>query len=356
MQNPFTTTFSRLPEDTYIITTAPEMIIENFSYDSPSEAIYKITGIRGSGKTVIMSNVQETMKSPEYAKKGWLVYTLNPSRDMLSQFAAYLYSEDFIKKSVKSKSININASVFGTGGGIGYAKTEDDKYFDIGVEIRKMLDIVQSKKKKVLLCVDEVSKTPEMITFSLEFGGWMISGLPVYIICTGLYENVTEISNVKNLTFFRRGTSIITAPLNHTRMCEMYKNKLKIDIDLAKKLATITKGYAYAFQQLGSIYFQKGNKVSLEEVVDELRASLFSYSYEKIWEELSDEDRFLTSLITDKEQYKRAEVLDLMGDKMKNYSVYRDRLIKRGVISAKQGYISIYPPFFSEYVKEYGVV
>lgn len=65
------------------------------------------------------------------------------------------------------------------------------------------------------------------------------------------------------------------------------------------------------------------------------------------------EDRFLASLLVDKEEYKREEVLKLMGDKAKSYSVYRDRLLKRGVISARQGYIGLNPPFFADYVKEY---
>ena len=52
MQNPFTTTFSKTPEYTYIHTEKTEEILENFTYDNPSESVYKITGVRGSGKTV----------------------------------------------------------------------------------------------------------------------------------------------------------------------------------------------------------------------------------------------------------------------------------------------------------------
>ena len=356
MQNPFSTTFNKLPEYSYITTNEPREIIENFSYDHPSESVYKITGIRGSGKTVIMANVQEELKSEDNAKKGWLVYTLNPSRDMLHQFAAYLYSEKFIKESIKSKSISFSASFLGTGGGIGYSEERDDKYFDIGVEIRKMLDVAASKHKKVLICIDEVSKTKDMVVFALEFGGWLVSGYPVYVICTGLYENVLELGNVRNLTFFRRGTSIETKPLNQIKMSEMYASLLGIDIDNAKKMASITNGYAYAFQQLGALYFKNGKRLSLDKITDELKRELFSYSYEKIWEELTSEDRFLVSLITEKEEYKREEVLLLMGEKSGNYSVYRDRLLKRGVIQARQGYIGIYPPFFSEYVIKYGSV
>lgn len=354
MQNPFTTTFSKMPEFTYISTIEPRELIENFSYDSPSEAVYKITGIRGSGKTVIMANVQNELKSKENSEKGWLVYTINPSRDMLSQLAAYLYSEKFIKESIKSKSINISAQFLGTGAGIGYSKESDGMIFDIGVEIRKMLDVVKSKNKKILICVDDVSKTPDMIKFALEFGGWLVSGYPVYFVCTGLFENVLMLGNVKNVTFFRRGTTIETKPLNRIKMSEMYKEKLDVDSETALKMADVTKGYAYAFQELGSLYFQKGKKVGFDEIVAELKAELYSYSYEKIWEELSNEDRYLASLLTEKEEYKRNEILEMMGDKAKNYSIYRDRLMKRGIITTRQGYIGLNPPFFAEYIREYG--
>ena len=64
-------------------------------------------------------------------------------------------------------------------------------------------------------------------------------------------------------------------------------------------------------------------------------------------------DRFLAKLLVDKEEYKREEVLKLMGDKAGSYSMYRDRLIKRGILDSRQGYISLALPFFAEYVKEY---
>ncbi len=354
MQNPFSTTFSKFPENSYISTSEPREMIENFSYDSPSESVYKITGLRGSGKTVIMASVQDELKTKENSEKGWLVYTLNPSRNMLAQFAAYLYSESFIKENIKGKSLSISASLFGSGGGIGYSKEQSGDFFDAGVEIRKMLDVAKKKKKKILLCVDEVSKTPDMMVFALEFGGWLISGYPVYFICTGLYENVHELENVKNLTFFRRGTTIATRPLSYIKMSEMYCSKLDVDIETAKYMARITNGYAYAFQKLGALYFKNKDKLSMDEIVEDLKSELFSYSYEKIWEEMSGDDRFLASLLTEKPEYKREEVLSLMGKKVKNYSVYRDRLLKRGIILARQGYIGLNPPFFAEYIQKYG--
>ena len=65
MQNPFTTTFSKVPNYTYIPTDQEQEIIENFSYDAPSESVYKITGVRGSGKTVLLAKIEEELSGDE---------------------------------------------------------------------------------------------------------------------------------------------------------------------------------------------------------------------------------------------------------------------------------------------------
>lgn len=192
-----------------------------------------------------------------------------------------------------------------------------------------------------------------MVKFASEYGRWLRAGYPVYFVCTGLYENIQELSNVKNLTFFRRAATIKTEPLNMIRMTEMYKSKLNIDTEQARQMAKITKGYAYAFQELGVLCFRKKGNESLEDILPELKTELFAYSYEKIWEEMTEMDRMLASLLTDKEEHKREEVLSLMGDKAKNYSMYRDRLIKRGILNSRQGYISLALPYFGDYIKEY---
>ena len=354
MQNPFTTTFSKTPEYTYIATEKTEEILENFSYENPSESVYKITGVRGSGKTVILGKVEEALKSADNREAGWLVFDINPTRDILGQIAAMLDKEGFGGEAKKNTSISISATVMGTGGGFGYSTEKDRTFFDIGVAVESMIQAAQNKKKKILIGIDEVSKSPEMVKFASEYGRWLRAGYPVYFVCTGLYENIQELSNVKNLTFFRRATTVKTEPLNMVRMSEMYRSKLHVEGAEAREMAKLTKGYAYAFQELGVLSFKKKETETLyDDIVPALKAELFAYSYEKIWEEMTEMDRFLVKLLVDKEEYKREEVLHLMGDKAGSYSMYRDRLIKRGILNSRQGYISLALPFFAEYVKEY---
>lgn len=349
MQNPFTTTFSKAPEHTYITTEKTAEILENLSYEVPSESVYKITGVRGSGKTVILAKIEEELRNDA----SWIVIDINPSRDILLQIAAKLQNEGYKKTKYKSNSINLSATVLGNGGGVGYSSEKSDSIFDIGIEIEEMIVKVSEKGKKIFVGIDEVSKSKEMIEFSLEFNKWIRAQYPVFLVCTGLYENIQELCNVKNITFFRRATTIKTEPLSIVRMAEMYKSKLEISHSDAVKMANLTKGYAYAFQELGILYFKKKPSDTLDDLLPDLKTELFAYSYEKIWEEMTNEDKFLIKCLKDKDEYKREEILKIMGEKSGNYSVYRDRLLKRGVLLSRQSYISFALPFFKEYISDY---
>lgn len=352
MQNPFTTTFSRIPGSTYIPTEQVDEILENFKYDFPSEAVYKITGVRGSGKTVLLGKIENALLSDDFKNEGWLVYRISPTRDMLRQFASLLYKDGFVRNKKSSRSVNISATILGTGAGLGFASTDQEGFFDIGIEIEEMLKIASDAGNKILIGIDEISRTPEMESFASEFGKWLRAGYPVYLVCTGLYENIEQLYNVKNLTFFRRAATVKTGPLNSIRMTEMYRQKLGIDSGTAKELAGMTKGYPYAFQELGLLYFKKSPDDNMEEIVRQLQSELFAYAYEKIWEELSDEDREMIRILSENDENKRDEVLRKM-EKPANYSVYRDRLLKRGIISSRRGYISLALPYFKEYLSEY---
>ena len=352
MQNPFSTTFSKIPAYSYIPTDQSAEIIENFSLVDPSESVYKITGVRGSGKTVLLGKIEEEMSDAEFRENGWEIFRLSPSRDLLKQFAAMLVQKGYIKAGLRGKGFNISASVLGTGGGFGFSSEAQDSLFDIGVELDRTLEAAASEGKKFLIGIDEISRTNEMETFTSEFGKWLRAGFPVYLVCTGLYDNIEQLCNVKNLTFFRRATTVRTEPLSFIRMSETYKNKLHIDHATAKQLAEITKGYPYAFQELGVLYFKKKPGDTLDNLVGQLQSELFAYAYEKIWEELSDEDRRMAKILSLKDELKREEVLKKM-EKPSNYSVYRDRLLKRGLATTRHSYLSLSLPYFSEYIKEY---
>lgn len=235
---------------------------------------------------------------------------------------------------------------------MGLSQAEQRGFFDIGVELDAMLERARIQGRKILIGIDEITRAPECVAFASEFGKWLRAGYAVYLVCTGLYENIEQLYNVKNLTFFRRATTVMTSPLPVVQMAEMYQNQLKMPEEEALSYAKSTKGYAYAFQELGKLLFQK-HTADIEDVIEQLKADLYSYAYEKIWEELSEGDRSLVRLLLEKEEYEHQEVVAVM-EQPKTYAVHRDRLMKRGVLARQHDHISLSLPFFNEYVAEYG--
>ena len=115
MQNPFTTTFSKIPHLIYIKRDEISKILDNSSYEEPSESVYKITAARGSGKTIILAKIEEELSKD----KNWCVCRLSVNRDMLTQTLSNLINSGIIKNEYKITGINVSATRFGIGGGVG---------------------------------------------------------------------------------------------------------------------------------------------------------------------------------------------------------------------------------------------
>lgn len=86
--NPFTLSFWKKPLQYISRLTETNQILENFCAENPSNQIYMITGVRGSGKTVIMTSIASELRKMD----NWIVVELNPARDLLQSLAAKIYS------------------------------------------------------------------------------------------------------------------------------------------------------------------------------------------------------------------------------------------------------------------------
>ena len=75
MSNPFSLIFGKIPVEAISQPFQRNQILEAFDSEPASQQIYMITGVRGSGKTVLMTEVCEHYRSNEQ----WLVIELNPN-------------------------------------------------------------------------------------------------------------------------------------------------------------------------------------------------------------------------------------------------------------------------------------
>ena len=77
----------------YIDNGIADEIINNFCNDDSAKYVYKITGLRGSGKSVEYGRVLRALKE----KKDWLVYPLASTGDAVKTLIAKLSMENFWK-------------------------------------------------------------------------------------------------------------------------------------------------------------------------------------------------------------------------------------------------------------------
>ncbi|MBO6205846.1 MAG: ATP-binding protein [Lachnospiraceae bacterium] len=339
--NPYSLIFGKEPKQLISRSMVMAEVVEVFCEEEPSQQVFMITGVRGSGKTVLMTEI-----SKEMAKKDeWIVVELNPESDLLEGLAAKLSGENSLAALFRNAKINL--SFLGLGIGIdGVAPIRD-----VESALVKMLESIKKQKKRVLITIDEAVNTKEMRTFASAFQIMLRKDLPVFLLMTGLYENIDVLQNEKHLTFLYRASKLELRSLNVRTIAENYKKNFRIDDGTALKMAKTTQGYSFAFQVLG--YFTWENNGKMEKAIPQFRQHLEDYVYEKIWADMSANDRKLAYGIAKSKNGRVSEVREILGMETNEFNPYRKRLIRRGIVNGEErGYVRFTLPMFADFVKD----
>jgi len=339
--NPFTLSFGRKPLQYISRISQTNEIIESFNSENVNSQVFMISGVRGSGKTVFLSSLAKEFKNYDE----WVVIDVSPEKDIIKGIAAKLYEEESVKYLFLEAKLNL--SVFG----IGVTIDNNPPIYDIDTALEKMLNVLSNHNKKVLVTIDEVSNTQFVREFVSVFQIFIRHELPIFLLMTGLYENIHDLQNEKTLTFLYRAPKIILGQLNLTAVSGSYKRLFNIENDNAYKLALYTKGYAFAYQVLGYLLWESG-KADIDDIItDSYDQYLSEYVYDKLYFELSEKDiEFLRGMKSD-EQVQTSILMGRLNMSKNEYSVYRDRLKKKGIINAEsRGYVSMLLPRMAEYI------
>ena len=337
--NPYSLVFGREPSRMIARLAQTQDICETFLSERPSQQIYMITGVRGSGKTVMMTEITK-----RFAKeKNWIVVELNPAKDLLTGLAAKLYHDRFLKHAFRTEKINL--SFFG----IGMEIKKTDPVTDIEVALDRMLHVIEKQNKRVLIAIDEVANTQDMRAFASVFQIFVRRDYPLFMLMTGLYENIDDLQNDKILTFLHRAPKIRLSPLNIGSIANDYGKTFSLETDDANRMARLTRGYSFAFQVIGHFTWEHGG--DLEKSLPESRQYLEEYVYQKIWSELSAKDKQVLRAAAASETGAIAGIREELQMQTNEFSPYRDRLIKKGVLNGEErGILRFTLPFFEEFV------
>lgn len=336
--NPYTLTFGQPPEE--IVDRGPqiERIISEFLRTSPANYINLITGIRGSGKTVFLTETANRIRE----HKNWIVIDLNPQRDLLTSLAAKLNSNKQLNSLFAASEINLE--FFGIGVGIKTAPP----ITDIEEALSRMLESIKKNNKRVLVTIDEVTNSKEMRIFTSAFQIFLREKLPIFLLMTGLYKNINSLRNADGMTFLERAPRTVLGPLDFNRMADRYTETLHVGQDIANRLAAKTRGYSFAFQTIGYFYYE--NSPDMGKAFSESKDYLFEFAYRKIWSELSKKDREVLIAAAQVPTGRVAEIRQLLACTNDQFNPYRDRLIKAGVLMSNEaGILEWALPFFDEF-------
>lgn len=342
MSNPFTLSFGKKPLQYISRIVQTNQVIEEFCAKQPSNQIFMLTGVRGSGKTVMLTNLAaELRKIPD-----WIVVELNPTRDLLQSLAAKIYS--LPEMHTRFLSAKFDFSAFGLGVSVENAAPVTD----IENALELMLAEINKAGKRLLVTIDEVTNSEYIRVFASAFQIFIREEYPIFLIMTGLYENIYDLQNDKALTFLYRAPKIMLEPLNYTAIRKNYMDIFKIEITQAEKMTELTKGYPFAFQVLGYLYWEYRADKKLEEILPEYDQYLDEYVYSKIWSELSMQDKEILTVISVTGETRVKNIRESLNMNSNLFSVYRERLKRKGVVDTREyGRMSLALPRFDEFVK-----
>ncbi len=338
--NPFCLSFGKEPDRYVERADAYSQITETFNNISPSSNCYCIIGVRGMGKTVLLSTISNDFR--ENSK--WVVVSLNSGRNLLEMLAAGLYEDAKLQKYFIEASLNLSKF------GIGLNIKTNPPISDIQIAIEKMVKIVNDKGMRILVTIDDVTKSKDVISFACAFQDLVGRRMQLYLLMTGLYENIYNLQRDKRCSFLMRAEKVNIGPLSLIGMKNQYMQTFRCSEKEAFKMAAFTKGYSYAFQALGYIMWDKD--CSLEEAIPAFDEKMAGYCYEKVWDDLSEKEKEIISLLAENGEMKTRDIIAKIGSTDRTFSVQRDRLVKKGVIDgSNHGILRLALPRFEEFVK-----
>ncbi len=338
-KSPFTIIFGTEPQSAIPRKEEFNKVVRDFESPSPSSLGYVITGVRGCGKTVLMTSIQNHFsKNPE-----WYVLRLNPDLDLFASAISQLADHIHPKKELISE---IGVSIAGFGGNIATRSLSDNENL-----LRKLLKEAAKENKRVLIAIDEASNTKNLKIFSHSFQSFIGEKLPVFLLMTALPENFSALSNSRNGTFLRRLPKIKLHELNAFLIEEKYSQIFSVPSETAVEFSKTVMGYPYAFQLLGSILWDQGKKQIDDEVLSEYDILLYDGSYKAIWDQLTDKEKLIVRAIAHSDTMSVKDIREKLNMESNQFSPYRENLKENGLIlTDTYGKLSFSLPRFKEFV------
>jgi DNA-binding transcriptional ArsR family regulator len=342
--NPFNLMFGVLPKSYVSRAEQEERVVATFLNNSYG-SLYLVTGVRGSGKTVFITNIAKQLAK----NNDWIIISLNTDLNLYEGACAKLVNDERLHYSkTKLKKLEINTSFLSL-----TVENENKAYATLETNLEELLKQAKKNGLKVLLLIDEITNNDEVRKFMGSYQIYIREDLPVYMLCSGLANQIYDIQEEKTLTFLHRAPRIELSPLNKNAIYRQYKKYLGVDDMTAKNMSQLTRGFSYAYQLLGSLVWENNKKYS-NKLLERYDEQLFDMVYDKISTELTDKEYEIVSFMASSGKTAVSEIMTGLKMDKSTFSVYRKRLMKKGIlVSERRGTLEIALPRFAEYLAQF---
>ena len=108
-KNPYTISFGKIPTQFISRSSIIDSITDALDSENPDEQAFKLTGIRGTGKTVTLTAIERYFRE----RDDWIVIGVRPDAEIMTDIVSNLYSA--VPALTKFIDANLNLSAFGIG-------------------------------------------------------------------------------------------------------------------------------------------------------------------------------------------------------------------------------------------------
>ena len=357
MDSPFNPQFGKRPDSFVGRASMIDGLIREYHDKNAPERVTIISGVRGSGKTALLSDISAILEQTN----DWLVVNVATTERLLENIMGV------IKYKIKESQLNFPAIQSITVGApfvsVKLGKEQSNASVAFYPELLSIMHELHKIGLKVIFIIDEVNNTKEMREFVSTYQLLIRENFDIVLLMAGLPHYVDAILNDKVLTFLRRAHQIFL-PFIEPYILKLEYEKIFNSVgrtfsEEALDLAYIsTEGYPYLFQLIG-FYLWRTNekritKSLVEASIEQSKGMLYQNVYSIVYSELSKvEQEFLRTMCKEQREVEIKDIVKSMKKSAGYVNGYREKLIKRGIITpVSHGVIRFTLPFFKDYLIE----
>lgn len=317
--------------------------------------LMRITGPRGSGKTVLLTELGDIARA-----RGWLVVDVTARKGMLGEIVDCLTKDGHAELSAE-----IDLGIVKAHAAMG-EKPKRESLRTILTEATASLG-----GGGVLITVDEVQDADrdEMVEIATAVQHLIREGRDIAFIFAGITTGVLDFLNDASLTFLRRARAEELAAIPQHDVCEAYAKSFSatgmlISGEALEEAARATSGYAFLVQLVGYYVWRKCRRhieesavVSLDDVRKGKEEAGREFSSMVILPALSGISKrgveYLVEMSKVDGAISTAAIAASLGVKPSSLTSTRRTLVSKQIIEpTARGYVTFSIPRMAEYVRE----